>query len=351
MNSVKFFCPSCRQKLEAEEEMFGTKLQCPVCNAWMMVPNGPAQASPAKEPTQREAKPRYLLALGTGAALGLALMAALWFLWIKPPKQVDLSKLPMWSPQVASSVLESASATNAASAKSPPDNAAPPTNAPVPAPPTEASRKETVEDGKTEAPSAKPPPEEKPKAVEEPPQRPARVLSDDEKRKIFTKLMEADDKAHQEARRRMPDDPTHGMVAGDSLRLKEATPVYRAAPPADAPQAELEPAGKLHAGCTIKVMEVRVGRSLPWYHVEATDKSGRATGKGWISATSLTGQSGADMTARHIKQQQLRADILAQYQRAIEAEHSIPAAQAGKILSEGIENGWDGSKRGDITGD
>ena len=82
-----------------------------------------------------------------------------------------------------------------------------------------------------------PPTEERPKEVEEPPPRPARVLSEDEKRKVFAELLTCDDRAQAEARRLVPEDATQGMEVGASLKLRERTPLYRAPPPVDSPQA------------------------------------------------------------------------------------------------------------------
>jgi hypothetical protein len=184
-----------------------------------------------------------------------------------------------------------------------------------------------------------------------PRQPPERILSEDEKKKVFAKVLAADGKAQQEARRRIPDDPTHAMAVGDILRLTEKTPLHRAAPRLDAPQAKIEETGKLTPGTAIRVAEVRPGRDTPWYRVEVLGKSGETAGDGWVGAAWLTGQSREDRDARHAKQQRLQTELLAEYQRAVEEEHGVTSAQVRRILSEGYENAWDGSKRNDITGD
>jgi hypothetical protein len=356
MDSVKFFCPACRQKLEAESDMFGTKLQCPVCNAWMQVPGGTDQAVPEPVPA-KSSKPRYMLALGVGAALGVVLLAGglalAWLLGVigRGESSIDMSALPEWSPQAASSSLQSVSVPGVIKEEpsARPEEPRTPVQVRPPAPAASSGRAEVRPDDVARL--RQPPTEERPKEVEEPPPRPPRVLSDDEKRKVFAELLACDDKAQAEARRLVPEDATQGMEVGASLKLRERTPLYRGPPPVDSPQAEVEEAGKLQAGMTILVLESRPGRSSPWYRVDVTDKSGAPAGKGWVSAASLTGQAREDMEARHVKQQRVQADLLSQYQRAVEKDHGITTAQARKILSEGIENQWDGSKRGDVTGE
>jgi hypothetical protein len=357
MNSVKFLCPACRQKLEADADMFGTKLQCPVCNAWMQVPNGPAPAHSGVAPAS-PGRPGYAVALGVGAAFVVLLAGALtatWWFGLLPGRQKnsDMSAYPEWSPQVASSSLQSASGPGAIEEGT--SEKTEKVRAPVSTSTLAAAAATSPRQGETKATDValpKPPPtEERPKEIEEPPQRPERVLSEVERRKVFTQLLAADDKAQQETRRQMPDDPTQAMEVGSSLKLMERTPLFRAPPSADAPQAQLEEMGKLQAATTILVVEVRPGRTVPWYRVEASDRSGEPAGKGWVCAATLTGQSREDMDARHVKQQRLQADLLSQYQRGVENEHGITTDQARKILSEGLENQWDGAKRADITGE
>lgn len=362
MESVKFFCPSCRQKLEAEAEMFGTKLQCPVCNAWMLVPNGvtPAVPSAGSAPdgpplppadAGKVARPRYMLALCIGGGIGVVvlagfLVAAWWLGTMSRKNDMDLSALPEWTPQVASSAIQSVSVPQIIE-EEPRDKVV---DLPPPAGGEGPSRRMDGEKGDSSSREVVPEPG-RANTVAESPRRPERDLSAEERKSVFLQLLAADDRAQQDAKRQFPDDPTHGMAAGDKLKLRDRVPVYRTPPPPDAPQAELDEAGKLQPGVEIEVTEVRAGRTLPWYSVQATDKTGNPAGKGWVSAAALTGQSREDMNARHRKQENLRGELLSQYQRDVEVKHGIGTPQARKIYSEGIENGWDGSKRGDITGD
>jgi hypothetical protein len=357
---VKFYCPSCGQKLSVDADMFGAKLQCPICNAWMKAPTGPVP-SVQEQPVavENSARSRRAIALWIGAGVGAVVIAGglalAWWLGLLPGSE---------NPPVPGATPEWVPRTVPPPSKSDPASIPPEQSTQVGEASKPGSKRGSAEPGPARANPPEPPtpvapPRNEdvvqPEPVTPPPPAPRRqaerALSEDEKKKVFAQILAADGKAQQEAKRRIPDDPTHALAVGDSLRLTEKTLLHRAAPRPDAPQAEVEEAGKLPPGTTIRVAEVRPGRDTPWYRVDVVDKSGQTTGGGWVGAAWLTGQSREDRDARHAKQQRLQAELLAEYQRAVEEEHGITSAQVRRILSEGYENAWDGSKRSDITGD
>jgi hypothetical protein len=291
MESVKFFCPTCRQKLEVEADTFGTKLQCPVCGAWMHAPNGAGAEAPGTDVAVASGKrdgPQFLLALGAGAVTGVALLscgvAVAWWFGLLPNEKepFDPNTMPQWSPQLASSALDAVSAPDAFREEAQSLTEKVPASVLTDAAEVATAPRRGGARGADVAAAGPPPAREADRGVRnETPQVSERAVPEAERRKIFAQLLAADDMSQQEARRQIPDDPTQGMER----------------------------------------------------------------------ATSLAGQSREDLNARHVKQQRLQSDLLSQYQRAVENEHGITTDQARKILSEGIENQWDGTKRADITGE
>ena len=68
MPGLKFYCPTCSQRLEAEDDMFGTVISCPVCEGDIRVPY-PDLPEPEQNP---------IATAGEGAKSGGRILAAGW---------------------------------------------------------------------------------------------------------------------------------------------------------------------------------------------------------------------------------------------------------------------------------
>lgn len=59
MSDVKFYCPKCKQPLEAPEDMLGQTVDCPSCNTRIQIPQSQPKATPVVRTTHQSiSKPR-----------------------------------------------------------------------------------------------------------------------------------------------------------------------------------------------------------------------------------------------------------------------------------------------------
>ncbi|MBI2901728.1 MAG: hypothetical protein HYY17_16205 [Planctomycetes bacterium] len=76
---IYFYCPECREELEAEDSIKSTKMRCPACWKEIVVPEvgialppGRKAARPVGEPAERSVGPRIFLVTVVVVVLGLA---------------------------------------------------------------------------------------------------------------------------------------------------------------------------------------------------------------------------------------------------------------------------------------
>jgi len=259
---VKFYCPDCNQKLEAEEEMFGTVIACPVCSENIKVPypepDEPETPETPASPGPRPATASVLAAGWTCFGLGAAglLFAATAAIPLPAPLFLIAScglgtfaiyrkrKVPGYALVVCAILLFPMSivfVAHAFAARAEARFGAPSPRATVPSPepaepPPGSAQPEVDEDPERHVPAANarrilepaelPPPgsaaepeaaavKEPAETVPEPPAPPERKLSPAERKKIFALFMEADERATREAAKAKVDtDPENGKGKG-----------------------------------------------------------------------------------------------------------------------------------------
>jgi hypothetical protein len=334
---IKFYCPKCEQKLGATDEMVGTIIDCPICGQAMRVPGAaPAAAAP------RKGVWKTVGLVGWIAAALLVTVGGIFFMRpgssTRSPRRRRSRPPPRREP-----VVSTAPARRPA-----PEQPRDVDPAPSPAPTPETSRDDDVP---VVAKAAEPPG----RTVVSPPPEPLpapsvvvtpakEAFSAAERRKIFLELMAADERASREAKEEFPEDPTQCLAVGATMSLARHTPLLSDLPWSRTLGGATPDALRMGRGMSIKVLEVRTEKGIPWYRVEATGDSHKPPEEGWVSGAALRGQSGVSAEEQHKKQAQRQKQLLAKFRREIQGRFHLSVGQSAQILNEGIHANWLGGE-------
>lgn len=164
-------------------------------------------------------------------------------------------------------------------------------------------------------------------------------LSEAKRREIFWLIVQAEDRAREEAEARYPLRPESHLRVGQVFQLAKETPLMPELEPSD-PMAALLRMKTLAAGSYIKVQRISIKEGDPWYQVEGYSSSGYRVATGWIKSMALWGQAQGDPLARLRKQADLEHSLATRYKEHISRGYGVTSQEMRHIGVEGLVKGW-----------
>lgn len=164
-------------------------------------------------------------------------------------------------------------------------------------------------------------------------------LSEGKRKEVYWLLVEAEDKARRQAETTYPLDPELHLAVGQSIVLKEETPLMPEVNPADA-GAALAKIRQLPSGSRVEITKIAMKDSSPWYAVRILGTSGLEAGVGWINSAALIGQIDFDSASQLRRQSELDDQLVDSSKKDIARKFHLTDEQVRQVEEEGLDKYW-----------
>lgn len=164
-------------------------------------------------------------------------------------------------------------------------------------------------------------------------------LSEATRKQVYWSLVEAEGKARNAAKRRYPLDPESHLEVGQSIIIKEVTPLMPEVSPAD-PVAALARIRQIPTGTRVEITDTVTKDNSPWYAVRILAPSGIEAGAGWINSVALIGQIEFDRELQFRRLSELDDRLVDSYRKEIARQFNLTDDQIWQVLDEGLDKNW-----------
>ena len=159
-------------------------------------------------------------------------------------------------------------------------------------------------------------------------------FSEQEQKNIFFEIIQAEDKATEEAIEKYPTPYSDHLQIDQEYQLSEKTPLMPELNPID-PISAVQKMKSIPAGGTIKIIEITIKERTPWYHVEAKE-----IGYGWINSIALIGQFEKIDQEQYSNQIDFERTLREKYKKEVAKKYNLTDEQLIEITTNGITKHW-----------
>jgi len=164
-------------------------------------------------------------------------------------------------------------------------------------------------------------------------------LSEDRRKHIFLEREQAVEKATDGLRNASPMLTADSLPVGYEFILSEKTPLC----PKFTADATFEDTGRIrpiYSGRKIRVLQVRMDGSTPWYYVKVSWQGSDEETTGWVNSIALTGQVATYWWEEQKKREKHRCQRESEVDQQIIAKYGLTQRQLKEIVSEGERERW-----------